>query len=56
MFTLLMACGPWVGLYHPVMGPPPGVTPLTSVQLPGPYLLLMQVFPLMRFVRACLRW
>jgi hypothetical protein len=56
VFVLLMACGPWVGLYHPVMGPPAGVTPLTSVQMPGPYLLLMQVFPLMRFVRAAYRW
>lgn len=56
VFVLLMACGPWVGLYHPMMGPLPGITPLTTRQFPGPYLLLMQVIPLMRFVRAAYRW
>lgn len=55
-FVLLMACGPEVGLYHPLIGGPPGTEALAAVRVPGPYALVAAVFPLLRFVRAVYRW
>ena len=56
---LLMACGPFVSLSHPLFDGTTGPhdlrhTPVGAV--PGPYLLAMKLVPMLRFFRAPYRW
>ncbi|HEV7731115.1 MAG TPA: hypothetical protein VGR62_03090 [Candidatus Binatia bacterium] len=53
--TLLMVMGPYLHLDAPIASLPPGATQPVS-GLPGPYLLGLDVFPLLRFFRAPYRW
>jgi hypothetical protein len=57
--TVLMACGPFVGVDHPMLADPDGPHGLAHTpagHVPGPYLLAMHAFPLLRFFRAPYRW
>jgi hypothetical protein len=57
--TLLMACGPFVGLQHPLVGVDPPPTDLTTPppgHVSGPYRLALAILPLLRAFRAAYRW
>jgi hypothetical protein len=59
--TLLMACGPYVGLDHPLLAFPTGFTPTSLDQIPprhvrGPYWLALQLLPFLRVFRGAYRW
>jgi hypothetical protein len=61
LVVLLMACGPYLGLTHPLIGAerPPADLSIDHVpagRIPGPYYLALQVVPLLRFFRAPYRW
>jgi len=56
---LLMTCGPFVSVTHPMFDGTQGAhdlrhTPVGAV--PGPYLLAMKLVPMLRFFRAPYRW
>jgi hypothetical protein len=58
---LLMACGPYVGIDHPLLAFPPGTTPTSLDEIPphhvhGPYWLALRLVPFLRVFRGAYRW
>ena len=56
---LLMACGPFVGLWHPLTIGQPAPADLTQVpagHVRGPYWLALQLVPFLRVFRGAYRW
>jgi hypothetical protein len=54
--TALMALGPYMNWHHPLVGLKTPPTEFHATGLPGPYLLAMQLVPLLEFFRAPYRW